>query len=1722
MAERAHPEDPGFQGTIYERRMHDRYRFAARYVSGKDVLDAACGTCWGWLHLGEARSLTGFDVSPEALREARRLGFAERVAAAEMDALPFPAAAFDVVVCLEAIEHVPLASAQAFLAECRRVLRPDGLLVLSTPLRRNGRHSGNPWHLAEYAEEEIRSLLDGWFEDLDSCVDTEGQDAPPVFLFAGRLRSEPAAAPFRWVESGMHERAAQWLESLATGSGFRFAPEGEATVTSTAIGVLLAEGLGKLADLPAPREALVRTLKEAQEEATGLFVEPLAAKISLEGGLHDEEYFHWMTTYFALHALDALQEKPEYPLRFLDFLSGRESVYAWLEQLDWSNPWRESNRVMQLMAALLFRLQWEGEPAAAERYHDVLDWLDERQDPHTGLWGTEKGASLLNAVAGAYHFVPFYRYARRPVRAWSKIVDACLALQQEDGLFGPSPGGGACEDLDAIDLLCTAARIRKRLDPEIRRALTRAFWAIRNLQREDGSFPYAGRTGAETYRFSSWPAMEAKTGGGDIFATWFRLAALHTIRSLLGEDLPAPGQWIFRRLPALGFHLRDTAIPADAEPAHRAIRFRPLPAPARPAAPTAAVVVTCFNLGEYLHEALASVCRQTLADVETVIIDDGSTDPYTVARLDALAADGWRVIRTENRGLPAARNLGIRETRAPYICCLDADDRLRPLYLEKAVALLEAAPEAGFVSCFYELFDEQAGQYRYTRPRLPEMLAHNEAAVSSVFRRQAWLDAGGYCETLPAMQDWDFWISILEKGWRGELLPEVLFDYRIRAGSMYSETKRPKNYSRITGMIAARHAELYRQYCVDVARIKARDLAENIAWSERQGKAMRELNRWARQLGQANSELASQIRALGEMARKEAAAREKAEAAVAAVAVGLHGVQSLPGGLETRLSEALQRDSELQALVRRLEEKLAEALAPLRGPEAETPDASGIAEPKPPRLLRTAVWALLQALHPRGKWRALRNLALLGHVLASSEKRKRWYSLFDPPRYGRKRPDVVDARIHVSVHYALAGAWEQVQPSDAFDGEYYWRRHPDVKEAGLNPLLHYVVFGAAEGRAIAPAGSWAMEAGWSQAMQRPGGFDLQPLVSVVIPCFNYGRFVEEAIASVQRQTFRNLEIIVVEGGSTDAETRAIVRRLERARLPRTRILYRDQPCLVGDNRNFGIAAARGKYVCCLDADDILDPRYLETAVFLAEFGPYDFVSASTRSFGDENCLWLLTEPRWPDILKENQVSTIAFFRREIWEMLGGYRDWGKGEQYLPEDWDFWIRCVASGFRGAAIRLPMMHYRVKPGSLSRNRTVSYAEWVRRMAAVHADLAGLEAPRPRPALSPRAASWPCLEDDPADAGAVMMALPFFTEGGAERIFAALAREWRRQGVKVVVVTTLALAPESPDRLDVLRRETPYVYPLAGILEGREDRMADFVYFLLRRHRIRLVYMAGCDLMYRLLPQIRQEFPHIAVVDQLFNDEVHFHSNRAFCDFIDCTVVPGRKIADKLVREYKEKESRIAVIPHGVALPAAEGSPGVRPPALPPGFENKPLVCFFGRWSAEKAPLDFVNIAALVRSRFPQARFVMTGDGPEKKAVEQAIRLRALGRDLLLPGFVEDVQPWIAAADVVVVPSRLDGMPLIVFEAQGLGKPVVASRTGSIPEVIEDGVTGVLCDPGDIEGFAAAVCRLLEDGECRKRIGEAARTYAWREHRQEVMLERYYRLFERWMPAGQGARR
>ena len=188
-----------------------------------------------------------------------------------------------------------------------------------------------------------------------------------------------------------------------------------------------------------------------------------------------------------------------------------------------------------------------------------------------------------------------------------------------------------------------------------------------------------------------------------------------------------------------------------------------------------------------------------------------------------------------------------------------------------------------------------------------------------------------------------------------------------------------------------------------------------------------------------------------------------------------------------------------------------------------------------------------------------------------------------------------------------------------------------------------------------------------------------PLVSVVVVCFNYGAYVDEAIASVLAPTaVEHCEILVVDGGSDDPQTVEKMRQLAADPPPRTRVLLRtDGRHLVGDNRNHGIEHARGRYVVCLDADDMLDPRYLEVALYLVERRGYDLVSTATQCFGLADDLFGLKQsPVLADMVQANYLTTVAVCRREFWESAGGFRDVGLGDSYVFEDWKLWLRVAA--------------------------------------------------------------------------------------------------------------------------------------------------------------------------------------------------------------------------------------------------------------------------------------------------------------------------------------------------------------------------------------------------------------------------------------------------------------
>src|SRR5580698_5215093 len=172
------------------------------------------------------------------------------------------------------------------------------------------------------------------------------------------------------------------------------------------------------------------------------------------------------------------------------------------------------------------------------------------------------------------------------------------------------------------------------------------------------------------------------------------------------------------------------------------------------------VVIPCFNHGEFLREAVASVLDGKRSDIELLVVDDGSTDERTRELMDVLAREGIRVVRQENRGLSAARNAGVRVSEGEYVFPLDADDRLRDGWIDRAIEVLEERPEVGIVYGDAQFFG--VWTHRWTvGPIEPELLLEkNQLPASALFRRSVWEQNGGYDETmLQGYEDWEFWIA---------------------------------------------------------------------------------------------------------------------------------------------------------------------------------------------------------------------------------------------------------------------------------------------------------------------------------------------------------------------------------------------------------------------------------------------------------------------------------------------------------------------------------------------------------------------------------------------------------------------------------------------------------------------------------------------------------------------------------------------------------------------------------------------------------------------------------------------------------------------------------------------------------------------------------------------------------------------------------------------------
>ena len=253
-------------------------------------------------------------------------------------------------------------------------------------------------------------------------------------------------------------------------------------------------------------------------------------------------------------------------------------------------------------------------------------------------------------------------------------------------------------------------------------------------------------------------------------------------------------------------------------------------------APRISVLMPCFNHGAFIGEAIDSVRSQTLQDFEIIVVDDGSTDSATVDVLSRLPPP-IRVLTTTNRGLPAARNHAAAHAAGAVFCALDADDKLAPTWFEKGIRLLDQRTDIAFVSHWLETFGDEHWTWKPERCDLSSLLARNTVNGAALVRREAFEGVGGYDETMrEGCEDWDFWLRLVERGFDGTIIPEVLFYYRRRHDSMSREMLEEARYRRPLEALIGKHEAAYRAHLAEVLVAKESEtqgLTREIAAVER-------------------------------------------------------------------------------------------------------------------------------------------------------------------------------------------------------------------------------------------------------------------------------------------------------------------------------------------------------------------------------------------------------------------------------------------------------------------------------------------------------------------------------------------------------------------------------------------------------------------------------------------------------------------------------------------------------------------------------------------------------------------------------------------------------------------------------------------------------------------------------------------------------------------------
>lgn len=270
-----------------------------------------------------------------------------------------------------------------------------------------------------------------------------------------------------------------------------------------------------------------------QDETTGYFIGPeLIGFQPPNSSPHSYQHILRHTLVTVLPTLKLYGVLPKYKLiREHDFCD-LKYLSNWLDNTNWRDPWLEGNNLLFTGQCLIYLRDTVHINSAGSALKLLFDWLDERIEPSSGLWASSE-AGIRAAIYGGYHQLLLYYYENHPTKFPQQLTDSVLSIYKPKRGFSTRNGGGACEDVDGVDIL---VNMYKRYDyrrPEIRYVLRNILSLILNQQNSDGGFPYNPNSNLVHLGI---PATASGVGESNMFPTWFRIHTLALISEILTDE----------------------------------------------------------------------------------------------------------------------------------------------------------------------------------------------------------------------------------------------------------------------------------------------------------------------------------------------------------------------------------------------------------------------------------------------------------------------------------------------------------------------------------------------------------------------------------------------------------------------------------------------------------------------------------------------------------------------------------------------------------------------------------------------------------------------------------------------------------------------------------------------------------------------------------------------------------------------------------------------------------------------------------------------------------------------------------------------------------------------------------------------------------------------------------------------------------------------------------